>query len=102
MIRLYWVVDATENVQEFDLQDPVVIGRRGENDVCIPDGRVSRSHGALFWRDDALWLVNLSQRNRIIVYQNEQAYSLPPEAEITLDVGAQFDISHVRFWVEPA
>ncbi len=100
MLYIEWEYEGETYSGRFDLAEPLVIGRREEHDISIPDERVSRSHGALFWREGDLWLVNLSQRNGILVYQDDTAYNLPPEAEMPLHPGTVFDISHVRFKVD--
>jgi pSer/pThr/pTyr-binding forkhead associated (FHA) protein len=52
-------------------QDVITIGRGSENDLTLPDQKVSRNHARLELRDDTWFLVDLGSKNKTFLHGDE-------------------------------
>ena len=43
------------------------LGRLPENTICLTDGRLSRHHARIDFRDDAFWITDLGSQNGTLV-----------------------------------
>jgi FHA domain len=48
-------------------EDGATLGRLPENTICLTDGRLSRHHARIDFRDDAFWITDLGSQNGTLV-----------------------------------
>lgn len=74
-------------------EKPILIGRKKDCDIVLPDKTVSRRHAEVYVKDGMFHLHNLSQTNAIIVYP---VYDLDTDEERPLKPGDYFYLGPKR------
>ncbi|MCB0394879.1 MAG: FHA domain-containing protein, partial [Bdellovibrionales bacterium] len=62
------VISGPDKGAEFQvLNSKISIGRDSDNDIPLQDPKVSRKHAVIYFTDDAIQIVNVSQQNKLYV-----------------------------------
>ena len=75
------------------LDRPIQFGRESENDICIPDGKVSRAHAKIEPTENGYSLTDLGSTNGTFV--NDR----PIDHTVQLRIGDTITIGPARFLV---
>lgn len=75
------------------LDDLIRIGREAENEICIPDGQVSRAHAKIEKTDDGYLLTDLNSTNGTYVNDKRVTQATP------LRIGDSIIIGPARFLI---
>jgi pSer/pThr/pTyr-binding forkhead associated (FHA) protein len=76
------------DVKRFTGVDEVIIGRKRESDVCLPEGHVSSRHCAIKRQDEDYVLVDLNSSNGTEL----NGHRVPPGEPIPLVAGSRIDV----------
>lgn len=72
LAKLLWEDPITGNPRDYVLMEgvAVTVGRSDDNDICIPDRRVSRRHATIYYKHGVFLLDDMGSSNGVFV--NEQ------------------------------
>lgn len=90
--RLF-TVHGPETGKTISLEKIIQFGREAENDICIPDSKVSRTHARIEPSEDGYTLTDLGSTNGTFI--NDK----PVEQPVHLRVGDAITIGPARFLV---
>lgn len=80
--------------RQFALGDSVLLGRGADNDICLPEGRVSRQHARIVRKSDAtFFLEDLSSANGVYLRKER----ITPTTPYALQDGDEIGIGASRF-----
>ena len=87
------VLEGFHRGKSFPLTDEIILGRGPENDICLPENRVSRQHARVRRRGGDFVLEDLGSTNGVIL----RGERLPPHTPCALHDGDEIGVCSTRF-----
>lgn len=102
-MTLIWTIDDRQNSYIVNSGRDVLVGRRLEADIVLPDPSVSREHARIYFDDGHFHLRNLSRVNPVHVKSSshdENPRTLAPEETILIEADMLLCIGPVQLTVK--
>ncbi len=101
-MTLTWTIEDRQNSYLVSSDTEVLVGRRLECDIILPDPSVSREHAKIYFANGRFHICNLSQVNPVRVQSSSddaEPQSLAPDQHVPIDEGAQLCVGPVQLKV---
>lgn len=96
---LSWSMDGKPHTYTITDNRQIMVGRRLECDIVLPDPSVSRQHATILGANGGFQLRNLSQVHPIHIKTDEVLHQLPYNQTHQLEAGMTFQIGPIHFEV---